>query len=96
MAKSRRAEEAFILTETQQKEEKATKAKTQSTQAEEQDNKETRRTRTTTKRQGTDVERRSLTVYLPKDLFKKVRMYSFECDSSMTNVVIDALQEYFS
>ena len=90
MAKSRRAEEAFILTETQQKEKKA------ATKTEKQDDKETRRTRTTSKRQGTDVERRSLTVYLPKDLFMKVRMHSFECDSSMTNVVIDALQEYFS
>ena len=48
----------------------------------------------TKKRQAVGADRRAVTVYLPRDLYNRLRMATIEQDCSMTNLMIEALEDH--
>ena len=55
-----------------------------------------RKSKTTAKKQADNSETRPVTCYMPKDLYKRLRIESIEQESSMTNLMIAALEEFFN
>lgn len=52
--------------------------------------------RDTLKKQADGVETRQVTVYLPTNLYKQLRIDAVEQDASMTNIVIRLLKEHYN
>ena len=94
MAKTRPAADAFKIagTKSAAPAKTAVKPATEATPEVAQDVAAPRVTAKTQKRQANGETRRSVTAYLPLDLYKDLRAEAFSKDCSMTNIIIEALE----
>ena len=96
MAKSISRDEAFNIAGTHTQNENAQEITQSSEDNEEQISGETkvRKTQTTKKKQADNSQTRAVTCYMPKDLYKRLRIETLERDCSMTSYIIWAVEEY--
>ena len=93
MAKTRPAADAFKIAGTKSAARAKTAAEpTVETSRGKESKAPARVTAKTQKRQANGADRRAVTVYLPRELFNKLREEASAQDSSLTNVAIEAFE----
>ena len=102
MAKSVNREDAFTIAGSHGSQSRATETDATTTdtpaQADSQEKQsvetKVRKSKTTAKKQADNSDTRPVTCYMPQNLYKRLRMEAFERDSSMTNLIIMAVEEF--